>query len=90
MVALTKDEADDLPDKNIAKDFYAKYEPREVLGRGVSSTVRRCIEKESGKEYAAKIIDISGDAEDFQGLSVRDATLREIEVLKLVAGHSYI
>ncbi|XP_076364735.1 phosphorylase b kinase gamma catalytic chain, skeletal muscle/heart isoform-like [Tachypleus tridentatus] len=90
MVAPSKDEADDLPDKNVAKDFYARYEPREVLGRGVSSTVRRCVEKESGKEYAAKIIDISGDAEDFQGLSVRDSTLREIEILKLVAGHPYI
>lgn len=27
-----------------------------IFFRGISSTVRRCIEKESGKEFAAKII----------------------------------
>lgn len=26
-------EDDELPDKNVARDFYAKYEPKEVLGR---------------------------------------------------------
>ncbi|XP_076339224.1 phosphorylase b kinase gamma catalytic chain, skeletal muscle/heart isoform-like isoform X1 [Tachypleus tridentatus] len=92
MVSPSKEEADDLPDKDVAKDFYAKYEPKEILGRGVSSTVRRCVEKETGNQYAAKIIDISGDLDDSQGIgiSVRDATLREIHILKLVAGHPYI
>ncbi|RWS15625.1 phosphorylase b kinase gamma catalytic chain: skeletal muscle/heart isoform-like isoform X1 [Dinothrombium tinctorium] len=81
---------DELPDKSVARDFYAKYEPKEVLGRGVSSTVRRCIEKESGKEFAAKIIDVSGDLEDSQGLTLRQATRREISILRIVAGHPYI
>lgn len=66
-VAGRDDPLDDLPDKHVARDFYAKYEPKEVLGRGVSSTVRRCIEKETGKEFAAKIIDVSADLEDSQG-----------------------
>lgn len=57
---------------------------------GVSSTVRRCIEKETGLEYAAKIIDVSADLEDSQGLTIRQATLREISILRLVAGHPYI
>ncbi len=26
-------ENDDLPDKDVARDFYAKYEPKEVLGK---------------------------------------------------------
>jgi phosphorylase kinase gamma subunit len=85
-----RDEVDELPDKDVARDFYAKYEPKEVLGRGVSSTVRRCVEKETGIEYAAKIIDVSADLEDSQGLTLRQATLREISILKLVAGHPYI
>ncbi|CAG2168054.1 unnamed protein product [Oppiella nova] len=84
------DEMDDLPDEDVAKDFYAKYEPKEVLGRGVSSTVRRCIEKETGREFAAKIIDVSADLEDSQGLTLREASLREINILRLVAGHPYI
>jgi hypothetical protein len=33
---MAKDEADDvLPDKDAAKGFYAKYEPKEILGRYV-------------------------------------------------------
>jgi phosphorylase kinase gamma subunit len=31
---MARDESDDtLPDKDAAKEFYAKYEPKEVLGR---------------------------------------------------------
>lgn len=32
------DSDDGLPDKDAAKEFYAKYEPKEILGRGISST----------------------------------------------------
>lgn len=81
---------DDLPGKDVAKEFYAKYEPKEILGRGVSSTVRRCIHKETGQEYAAKIIDISSDTEGSGPTSLYQATKREIEVLRKVAGHPYI
>ncbi|XP_045466960.1 phosphorylase b kinase gamma catalytic chain, skeletal muscle/heart isoform isoform X2 [Harmonia axyridis] len=85
---MTKEEEDDkLPDKHAAKEFYAKYEPKEILGRGISSTVRRCIDKETGKEYAAKIIDLSTDNTD--GMSL-EATRQEISILRLVAGHPYI
>jgi hypothetical protein len=30
---MAKDEVDDLPDTDAAKGFYAKYEPKEILGR---------------------------------------------------------
>ncbi|XP_001947448.1 phosphorylase b kinase gamma catalytic chain, skeletal muscle/heart isoform [Acyrthosiphon pisum] len=75
---------DELPDKDAAKEFYARYEPKEILGRGVSSTVRRCVEKETGMEFAAKIIDLSNDPEN------RGATLEEINILRMVIGHEYI
>lgn len=82
---MTKEATDDtLPDKDAAKEFYAKYEPKEILGRGISSTVRRCIEKETGVEYAAKIIDISADPDTLA------STNEEIYILRLVAGHPYI
>jgi len=84
------DEPDALPDKDAAKDFYARYEPKEILGRGVSSVVRRCIEKETGIEYAAKIIDISGDETDPDGSNVKASTMMEIQVLRLVTEHPYI
>ncbi|KAI4455029.1 ovarian-specific serine/threonine-protein kinase lok-related [Holotrichia oblita] len=83
-----EEEEDKLPDKDAAKEFYAKYEPKEILGRGISSTVRRCIEKETGREYAAKIIDLSTD--NSEGHSFHDATMQEIAILRHVAGHPYI
>lgn len=52
--------------------------------RGVSSTVRRCIEKETGEEFAAKIIDLSSDTES------RETTMEEINILRMVVGHQYI
>lgn len=60
-----------------------------VYFRGISSTVRRCIEKETGMEYAAKIIDISNETnEDMH--TMKDATLQEVQILRRVAGHPYI
>lgn len=88
---MARDETDDvLPDKDVAKEFYAKYEPKEILGRGVSSTVRRCVEKETGREYACKIMDINGDPTEHEGPALREATIREIAILRHVAGHPYI
>lgn len=52
--------------------------------RGVSSTVRRCVEKETGIEFAAKIIDLSNDPEN------RETTVEEINILRMVIGHEYI
>ncbi|XP_049838734.1 phosphorylase b kinase gamma catalytic chain, liver/testis isoform isoform X1 [Schistocerca gregaria] len=89
---MAKEEIDDLlPDKDAAKGFYAKYEPKEILGKGISSTVRRCIEKETGIEYAAKIIDLSSDSHDgADGKTMLEATLEEIHILRMVSGHPYI
>ncbi|CAG9103819.1 unnamed protein product [Plutella xylostella] len=89
---MAKEEDDDsLPDKDAAKEFYAKYEPKEIIGRGVSSTVRRCIEKETGREYAAKIIDLSQESQDgVDTHTMREATRQEIHILRLVSGHPYI
>lgn len=39
------EEGDLLPDRDAAKGFYARYEPKEVLGKGGCSVVRRCIGK---------------------------------------------
>lgn len=76
---------DDLPDRESARQFYQKYEPKEVIGKGLSSVVRKCVEKSTGKEYACKIIEFNDDSEE-----ERDATSREIRILKLVGGHPNI
>jgi len=83
-------DVDTLPAKDIATAFYQKYEPREVLGKGVSSTVRRAVLKETGASFAVKIIDVSQDLVDSDGLDLREQTMREINILRLVAGHDNI
>lgn len=49
----------------------------------MSSIVRKCIEKSSGKEYAVKIVEFSND-------ELKESTKREIEIMKLVGGHPNI
>ncbi len=74
-----------------ARDFYQKYEPKEVLGKGLSSVVRRCLSKQTGKEFAVKIMDVSDNAivnED--GFTLRDEIHREADALKRVSGHPNI
>ena len=60
------------------------------FNRGISSIVRRVIERETGHEFAVKVIDVSNDVEDSQGLTLRQATIREISILRMVSGHPHI
>lgn len=78
------DNVDALPDLNLAKEFYAKYDVRNVLGRGISSTVRLCIEKSTRIEYAVKIIDLTSNQ------AVGSETKSEINVLRSCVGHTNI
>lgn len=61
------------------------------LRRGISSTVRRCIEKETGREFAAKIIDLAMDSSAESSMNqMMEATRQEIAMLRHVMGHPYI
>ncbi len=84
------DEMDEVgPDA--ARGFYQKYEPKEVLGKGLSSVVRRCVCKNTGEEFAVKIMDVSDSGiVDEDGLSLREQIQREAEILRRVSGHPNI
>ncbi len=81
-----------LEEGDAASGFYAKYEPKEVLGKGLSSVVRRCVQKHTGEEFAVKIMDVSAAADvvDEDGLNLREQVAREVDVLRRVSGHQNI
>ncbi|KAF4085084.1 hypothetical protein AMELA_G00113280 [Ameiurus melas] len=82
---------EELPHWVGAKEFHQKYESKEVIGRGVSSVVRRCVNKHTGQEFAAKIIEITAEKMTAQQLEeVKSSTLKEIHVLNVLKGHPSI
>ncbi|KAG7325095.1 hypothetical protein KOW79_011411 [Hemibagrus wyckioides] len=82
---------DELPHWVGAKEFHQKYESKEVIGRGVSSVVRRCVNKHTGQEFAVKIIEITAEKMTAQQLEeVKSSTLKEIHVLNVLKGHPSI
>ncbi|XP_035829689.1 serine/arginine repetitive matrix protein 2 [Aplysia californica] len=68
-----------------------KFEIKELLGKGISSTVRRVTEKTTSIEYAVKIIDISGEkGEGLQVEQTKKDTYREIRILRMCGEHPNI
>ncbi|RTG83308.1 phosphorylase kinase gamma subunit [Schistosoma bovis] len=75
-------------DLRLADSFYLKYEVRDVLGSGASSTVRRCIEKDSKAEFAVKILDLNSGVDTSE--VIRSECMREVKILRKVVDHPNI
>lgn len=71
-------------------DFADKYhlgEEADKLGEGISSVVRRCFHKDTGKPYAVKIIDKLSDT---GGVDIEATTREEVLILLSLQGHENI
>ncbi|GFN99441.1 phosphorylase b kinase gamma catalytic chain, skeletal muscle isoform [Plakobranchus ocellatus] len=86
-----EDAGDFLSDDVVSSLGVYNYTIHEILGKGISSTVRRVTEKTTGVEYAVKIIDISGEkGEHDQVEQIKRDTFREIRILRMCGGHPNI
>uniref|UniRef100_A0A915C7Q7 phosphorylase kinase n=1 Tax=Parascaris univalens TaxID=6257 RepID=A0A915C7Q7_PARUN len=71
--------------------FYSAYEAKEVLGRGLASTVRKCVEKGTGLMFAVKIVDISTERQsEHEAARLLNETISEVNLLRQLAGHPSI
>lgn len=62
-----------------------------MLGRGLASTVRRCIEKSTGQVFAVKIVDVSTERQsEHEAKRLREETLVEVQLLRELCGHPSI
>ncbi|PIO65687.1 kinase domain protein [Teladorsagia circumcincta] len=72
-------------------DFYGIYESKEVLGRGLASVVRKCVEKATGQTYAVKVVDISTEKQtEHEARRLKQETISEIEILRQISDHPSI
>ncbi|MFH4980756.1 hypothetical protein AB6A40_007465 [Gnathostoma spinigerum] len=74
-----------------SSDFYKAYEAKEVLGRGLASTVRKCVEKTTNVEFAVKIVDVSTERQsEHEAKRLLNETISEINILRMLSGHPSI
>uniref|UniRef100_A0A6P7FE14 Calcium/calmodulin-dependent protein kinase type II alpha chain-like n=2 Tax=Diabrotica TaxID=50385 RepID=A0A6P7FE14_DIAVI len=71
--------------------FSDNYDLKEELGKGAFSVVRRCVQKSTGSEFAAKIINTKKlSARDFQKLEREARICRKLQHPNIVRLHDSI
>ncbi|VDD88324.1 unnamed protein product [Enterobius vermicularis] len=64
---------------------------RQILGRGLASTVRKCVEKGTGQVFAVKIVDVSTERQSQnEAERLLNETISEVNLLRQLADHPSI
>ncbi|VDK81774.1 unnamed protein product [Litomosoides sigmodontis] len=72
-------------------EFYKAFEVKNVLGYGLASTVRLCVEKGTGLEFAVKIVDISTERQsEMEARRLYNETISEVNLLRQLSDHPSI
>ena len=71
-------------DLSAAVEFNRKYDVRDRLGKGLSSVVYVCVEKNTGIELAVKVMDISVNHINADGMDIVQQIHEEIRLLRLM------
>ncbi|RCN28816.1 kinase domain protein [Ancylostoma caninum] len=88
---LDEQEGRETPPVPEDRSFYAVYESKEVLGRGLASTVRKCVEKSTGQCFAVKIVDVSTEKQsEHEANRLKAETISEVEILRQLSDHPSI
>ena len=86
-MVMTSYQNTELQNQEETSEFYERYEAMEVLGRGVSSIVRKCIKKSTGEVFAVKIIDLSaGDSATLSSETKKEITILEVSCSNITMG----
>lgn len=79
-------DTDILLDLEFGDVFTSKYLTKQLLGRGVSSTVRKCIKRDTSEFYAVKIIDITSEKDQDKLEAIKEEYNNEVAVIRQLSG----
>ncbi|XP_071790096.1 phosphorylase b kinase gamma catalytic chain, skeletal muscle/heart isoform-like [Asterias amurensis] len=80
-IGTDETDADLLLSKQYGDVFSSTYVTKQMLGKGVSSTVRMCIHRETSRSFAVKIIDMTTQKHSDQTTAIMNEYSNEVAIL---------
>ena len=82
---------DGVDESSLGSSFHSAYEAKEVIGKGMSSVVRRCVSRASGETLAVKVVELSAESvSEAEATRLKADAISEARHLRTVAGNPHI